>query len=127
MEREDAAALDVEMKPAGDPHEALAQRKKALATLDKAIDAIGRHVAVIEASDAIILNATSGRADLSRVERQALSDAKVWFHHGHVLERIMRRLGDLGVVPDTRHDKGKPSPLMTQLAGTHDHIRQFLK
>jgi hypothetical protein len=127
IEAEDAAALDVETQPPGDPLAALDAREKALAMLDKAIDAIGKSVATIKDADAIILAATTGRVDLPRADRQALADARAWFHLGHILERIMRRLGDAGVCPDARHDKGKPSPLLTALAGPHDHIRQFLK
>jgi hypothetical protein len=127
MEREDAAALDVEIQPPGDPLDALKRREKALAAIDKCVNTLGKAVAAIRDADSVILAATTGRADLSRADRQALADARTWFHLGHVLERLMRRLGDAGVAPDSRLDKGKPSPLLTALAGPHDHIRQFFK
>lgn len=116
LEREDAATFDAETRePATDIATALAQREKALAAIDKAVDHIARAVATIRDADRVILEARPSK------------DARMMIHMGHVAERLQRRLGDAGVAPDLREDRGKLSPRLVELASIHSFISENLK
>jgi hypothetical protein len=86
-----------------------------LAAIDAALEKIAKAVAAIRDADRAILESRPGK------------DIRTWFSFGHVAERLQRRLGDIGIAPDLRDDKGKPSPLLVELAGAHSSISDHLK